>query len=187
MENQSKYNSERKTIGAIYRDAALSCKEGETVECGDLTRELMNSLVYDINETVASMPYGNRPFYITVHENKDLMMPRAIKRRMITTKYRPFPEDDTVVFYVEPESNKVEFCWSLPHRTLMHNRLNNEWLYEKEEVTQIKAFLNEDYWHFGFCKDESGNWKPNPHYQDKKMEVPKPKIYQSNLFLPIGF
>lgn len=187
MENQSKYDPTRKTVGAIYRDAAATAKEGDFVEAGDLSRELMSSLIVDLNETIASKPYGNHPFYITVHESKDMVMPRAIRRRMITTKYRPFPEDDTVVFYVEPETNIVEFCWSLPHRTVMNNRINNEWLYEPEEVAQIKAYLNEDYWHFGFCKDEIGNWKPNPHFKDKKMEAKKAKVYQSNLFLPIGF
>ena len=187
MENQSSYDPNRKTIGAIYRDSAATAKEGDFVEAGDLSRELMKSLVDDLNDSIASNPYGNNPFYITIHESKDLMMPRAIRRRMINTRYRPFPEDDTVVFYVEPETNLVEFCWELPHRTVMYNRINNEWLYEKEEVTQIKAYLNEDYWHFGFCKDEMGNWKPNPHFKDKKLEVPKAKVHQSNLFLPIGF
>lgn len=187
MENQSKYDPNRKTVGAIYRDAAATAKEGDFVEAGDLSRELMNSLVVDLNETIASKPYGNKPFYITIHESKDLLMPRAIRRRMITTKYRPFPEDDTVVFYVEPETNIVEFCWELPHRTVMNNRLNNEWLYEPEEVKQIKAYLNEDYWQFGFCKDSMGNWKANPNFKDRKMEAPKPKVHQSNLFLPVGF
>src|SRR4029077_7012093 len=104
MENQSKYDPNRKTVGAIYRDAAATAKEGDYVEAGDLSRELMTSLVVDLNECISSKPYGNKPFYISIHESKDLMMPRAIKRRMITTKYRPFPEDDTVVFYVEPET-----------------------------------------------------------------------------------
>ena len=43
MENQSKYDPDRKTVGAIYRDAALAVKPGETVENGDLTRELQSS------------------------------------------------------------------------------------------------------------------------------------------------
>ncbi len=186
MENQSQYNPDRKTVGAIYRDAALAVKSGETVEAGDLTRELQSSLVCDLNETIQSKPYDNKPFYITVHEKKDLMMPRCILRRMVTTKYRPFPEDDTIVFYVEPEINKVEFCWCLPHLSEMNNMLNNVGLYENEMITQIKAYKNEDYWHFGFCKDEMGNWKPNNHFKDKKMEPRKAKIHKSNLFLPIG-
>lgn len=185
MENQSRYDPNRKTVGAEYIDASKSAKPGDYIEAGDLSRELMKSLVDDLNDCIASMPYGKKPFYITIHESKDLMMPRAIKRRMITTRYRPFPEDDTVVFYVEPETNLVEFCWSLPHRTVMYNRLNNEWLYEKEEVQQIKAYLNEDYWHFGFCKDEIGRWKPNPYFKDKKMEAQKPKVFNHGLWLPM--
>lgn len=187
MENQSRYDPTRKTVGGMYIDAAKNAKQGDFVEAGALGSELMTSLVVDLNETIASCPYGQKPFYICVHESKDLLMPRCIKRRMITTKYRPFPEDDTVVFYVEPETNKVEFCWSLPHRTLMYNRVNNAWLYEPQEVQQIKAFLNEDYFHFGFCKDEMGHWKANPHYKDKPLENQKAKVHESNLFLPIGF
>lgn len=187
MENQSRYNPDRKTVGAIYRDAALAVKEGEYVENGDLTRELQKSLVDDLNETIKSMPYGKKPFYITIHEKKDLQMPRAILRRMLTTRYRPYPEDDTIVFYVEPETNLVEFCWCLPHWSEMDNMLNNVGLFEPEMIQQIKAWKNFDLWHFGFCKDEMGNWKPNPHFKDKKLEVPKPKVHQSNLFLPIGF
>ena len=187
MENQSKYDPNRKTVGAIYRDAALAVKEGETVEVGDLTRELQSSLVCDLNDTIESKPFGDRPFYITVHEKKDLLMPKAFLRRMITTKYRPFPEDDTIVFYVEPETNKVEFCWCLPHWSEMQNMLNNISLYEPEMIQQIKAYKNFELYHFGFCKDMMGNWIPNLNWKDKKLEAKKVKIEQSNLFLPIGF
>jgi len=60
-------------------------------------------------------------------------------------------------------------------------------LFPSHDREQIKAYLNEDYWHFGFCKDEMGHWIANPHFKDKKLEKQKPKVQQSNLFLPIGF
>lgn len=187
MENQSKYDPNRKTVGAIYRDAALACSPGEFVENGDLTRELIKSLVDDINDCIASMPYGNKPFYITVHEKKDLQMPRAILRRLVTSRYRPYPEDDTVVFYVEPENNLVEFCWCLPHWSSMDNMLNNESLYEPEMIREIKAWKNMDLWHFGFCKDPMGNWMANPHFKDKKLDQYKPKPQKANLFVPVNY
>jgi len=187
MENKSWYDPDRKTVGAIYRDAALACKEGATVENGDLTRELQKSLVDDINDCINSLPFGKKPFYITVHEKKDLQMPRAILRRLITTRYRPYPEDDTIVFYVEPETNIVEFCWCLPHWSEMDNMLANESLFESEMIQQIKAWKDFNLWKFGFCKGDMGQWIANPNYKDKKMEATKQKIVKTNLFLPIGF
>lgn len=182
MENESKYDPNRKTVGAIYRDAAMSVKPGETVEAGDLIRELQSSLVCDLNETIESKPYEGRDFYITVHEKKDLAMPRCILRRMLTTLYRPFPEDDTIVYSVKPKLNDVRFCWCLPHWSEMDNILNNAGLFEPEMVRQIRAFKNEDYYTFGFTKCPMGNWIPNLNWEDKKLEENKVKIERSNLF-----
>lgn len=187
LENQSKYDPTRKTVGAIYRDAALSGKVGETIEAGSLVSELMSSLVCDLNDVIESNPYEGRPFYITVHEKKDLLMPRAFLRRMVTTKYRPFPEDDAIVYSVMPSTNRVEFCWCLPHWSEMDNILNNATLYDVELVRQIKAFKNEDYFHFGFCKDAMGHWIPNLNWKDKSLEQNKIKIEQGSLFLGMGF
>ena len=171
MQNQSKYDPSRKTIGAIYRDLQMHGDKTPVIN-GDLTNELKKSLVEDLNTTIASNPFNNKPFYITVHEKKDMTMPRALLRRIIVTKYRPYPEDDTVVFWVEPESNTVEFCWCLPHHTEMNNMLANEFLFEKEMISQIKAWKAVDLYHFGFAKDEGGNWIANPHFKDKKMKAP---------------
>ncbi len=168
MENQSRYDPTRKTVGALYKEAQEKNKEA-FVTNGDLTKELQSSLICDLNETIASNPYEGAPFYITVHEKKDLQMPKMILRRLLTSKYRPYPEDDTIVWWVDPKSNKVKFCWCLPHWSEMDNMLANENLYEKEMITQIKAWKNVDLYHFGFCKNAEGNWMANPHFKDKDL------------------
>src|SRR5271155_5691742 len=110
FENQSAYDPSRKTVGAIYRDAKLANSE-DRIECGDLTREIMPSLVDDINQLVSDMAnkdeWRNREFYVTVHENKDLAMPNMIKRRLVKTLFRPWPEDDTIVFRWNSEHSHV--------------------------------------------------------------------------------
>lgn len=177
MENQSKYDPSRKTVGAIYRDAQLNNTE-KFVTNGDLTNELMSSLVEDINNTLNSKPYGDESFYLIVHEKKDLQMPNMILRRLLTMKKRPYPEDDTIVFWIEPKSGTCDFCWCLPHWSEMDNMLANENLYEKDMIAEIKAWKNIDLYYFGFCKDEIGNWIANPHYKNKKLKsnVQKPKV-----------
>jgi hypothetical protein len=167
MENQSRYDPTRKTVGAIYKEAQEKNTE-KFVTNGDLTAELQSSLVTDLNETIASNPYDNRPFYITVHEKKDLQMPKMILRRILTSLYRPYPEDDTIVWWVDPNSNKVKFCWCLPHWSEMDNMLANEWLYEPEMIKEIKAWKAIDLHVFGFCKDFEGNWIPNLNYTGDK-------------------
>lgn len=175
MQNQSKYDPSRKTVGAIYRDAQINNTE-KFVTNGDLTNELMSSLVEDLNDCIieGTKEFEGRSFYITVHEKKDLQMPRMILRRTIKTLYRPYPEDDTMVYWVDPKSNEVRFCWCLPHWSEMDNMIANENLFHKDIISQIKAWKNVDLFHFGFCKDEMGNWMANPHYKDKPMkESPK--------------
>ena len=88
---------------------------------------------------------------------------------MIRTKYRPYPEDDTIVFYIVPEYNDVYFCWCLPNWSEMDNIIANRTLYEytkdgKEYVGKIRAWKDMRLEHFGFTKDEIGNWTPNPLY-----------------------
>jgi hypothetical protein len=169
MNNQSTYDPSRKTVGAIYRDAQMAPHDSHVTN-GDLTNELMSSLICDLNETIASNPFDGKPFYITIHEKKDLQMPRAILRRMITTKYRPYPEDDTVVFSVDPKTNDIRFCWCLPHHTEMDNMLANENLFNTEMVYQIKCWKRLDLQCFGFMKDQIGNWIPNPNHEDRQLQ-----------------
>ena len=179
LENQSKYDPTRKTIGAMYLDAAKSNTE-KFVTNGDLTNELMSSLVCDLNETIQSNPYEGKPFFIDVDETKDLQMPRMIKRRMLTTLYRPWPEDNTCVFWANPQTNEVRFCWCLPHSTEMDNMLANEMLYDKEMINDIKQWKNLNLYHFGFTKDQIGNWIMNFDFKDRPMEF---KVTGSKLIL----
>ena len=166
-DTNSKYDPSRKTVGAIYRDAQLSSHDS-TVINGDLTNELMKSLVDDLNETIKSNPYEGKVFYITVHEKKDLQMPKAILRRMITSAKRPYPEDDTIVFRVDPKTNDVKFCWCLPHWSEMDNVLINAHGYDSEYVEDIKAWKSNDLEHFGIIK-ENGRLIAHPFHEDRKL------------------
>lgn len=166
---------DRETVGTIYQKAQNDHKNDAPIINGDLTHELMKSLVEDINNCINSKPNGDKPYYITIHEKKDLMMPNAILRRIIPSGRRPYPEDDTVVFHVDtPKENKVTFCWCLPHYTEMSNIINNENLFDKDYVTMLKAWLRLDLRPFGFVKDQIGEWIPNPEHEDKPLEKAQP-------------
>lgn len=175
MENASKYDPSRKTVGAIYRDAQMANTD-LTVVNGDMTNELKKSLVDDLNDTIVqgSKEYEGQPFYITVHEKKDLAMPHMLHRRMIKTKYRPWPEDDTIVFAITPSTNDVKFCWCLPHWSEMENMLNNKMLFEPSMIRQIMAWKNFNLYYFGFTKDEMGNWIVNLTHKDFPLECKAP-------------
>jgi hypothetical protein len=184
MDNQSRFDPTRKTVGAAYLEAAKNCSD-KTVTCGDLTNELMSSLVTDLNETIMSKPFDNKPFYIEVHEKKDLQMPRAIHRTIQTTLLRPAPCDDKIVFWAHPVTNEVRFCWCLPHKAEMDNMLNCPDLFDHEMLTQIKAWKMRDFQHFGFMKDEMGVWIDNPNFKDKPMKT-KP-MSNLGLLLPATY
>ncbi len=181
MENQSRYDDSRKTVGAIYKEAQEKNTE-KFVTNGDLTNELQSSLVSDLNDTIVSNPNDGKPFFITVHEKKDLQMPRMILRRMLTTKYRPYPEDDTVVFWVDPQSNTVRFCWCLPHWSEMENMLNNEWLFDKEMLEQIRAWKRIDLYHFGFHKAADKKTKKAFKEMRKRKKDAKNQCYCTGVF-----
>ena len=134
MNNQSRFDPTRKTVGAIYRDAQFSGEK--QIITGDMNYELRKSLAEDLNDTIkqGSIDFEGRPFYITVYEKRDLQMKNAFIRRMIKTVYRPYPEDDTLVFKVIPYSSAVYFCWELPHRSNMLNILACADLYPPEQV-----------------------------------------------------
>ncbi len=164
MENQSLYDKNRKTVGAIYRDAQFNGEK--QIITGDMNYELRKSLCEDLNDTIeqGSKDFEGKVFYITVHEKRDLQMPNAFIRRMIKTVYRPYPEDDTLVFKVIPKTNAVFFCWELPHRTNMVNMLSCPEIYDAAILAKFRQWENLELEHFGFCKDDMGNWKENPFY-----------------------
>lgn len=164
---QSAYDPTRLTVGSIYNIAQSNGERG--VICGDLSNELAKSLVDDLNNTIKSNPFEGRDFYITVHEKKDLQMPNSILRRMIVSEKRPYPEDDTVVFKVNPVYNDVKFCWCLPHWSEMDNILANPDSYPKDYIIDIKAWKAVDLKHFGITKID-GKLKAIPFFKDRTLK-----------------
>lgn len=166
--NRSLYDPSRNTIGAIYRDAQLS--NAAPVIIGDMTHELTKGLIEDINDALSVRRKTDEPFYLMIHEKKDLQMTSAILRRMIYFNYRPWPEDDTTVFWKNPKTSEVRFCWSLPHWSEMDNILNNPDQFDKEFIAQIKAWKAYDLRPFGFYYHSKEKWVPNPKWKDKPVE-----------------
>lgn len=179
--NTSLYDPSRDTVGAIYRQAQLNNRV-EKIECGDMSRELTKSLVEDLNEAIVegSKEFDGREFYITVHEKKDAQMKSAFLRRLIKTLYRPWPEDDTVVFRILPGGD-VRFCWCLDHHTEISNKLHAHEIFDPEEIDQLRAWANYDFHSFGFVKTDMGEWIPNLNWEDQKLGVPKNSI---RLYMP---
>lgn len=169
MENQSHYDPSRKTVGAIYREAQMS-HDGSDIIVGDMTNEMTKSFIEDLNDALKANPFQDKPYFIMFHEKKDLQMKSALLRRVLFFKFRPWPEDDTVVFWTNPKTGEVRFCWCLPHWSEMDNILTNESLFDKELVFQIKAWKRFELEQFGFMKNEWGNWTANPYFQDKPLE-----------------
>lgn len=177
VDNQSKYDPSRPTVGNIYRNAAINNKQS-SIECGDLTHEIMKSLCDDLNEAIHLQPFGEQPFYIQVSEKNNELMPRAIERTLRHRLKRPYPEDDTIVFWSNLKENEIRFCWCLPHFSYMRNMLENQTLYDAEMIGDIKAWLMQDLKHFGFTHDENGNLCANPHFKDRPMK------YHTNIINP---
>jgi hypothetical protein len=162
---------DRDTVGTI----ALAAQLSTDIPCvGDLGHELMSSLVEDLNNTIESNPYNNRPFYIIVHEKKDLQLKNVILRRMLTSEKRPYPEPNTSVFYTHPQKEETRFCWALPHKSLFIQVLCNPLRYGAQQINDIKAYQAEDLRHFGFKEvGKTGTgiklYKPDPSFQDRLM------------------
>lgn len=174
---------DRDTIGTQYLKAQEDHANDAPIITGDLSTELMKSFVEDLNTCIESRPNGDKPFYITIHEKKDLLMPKAILRRVIPSSKRPYPEDDTVVFYHDPSKGQTLFCWCLPHWAEMDNIIMNENLFEKEYVNDIKAWKRFDLNHFGFTKDDIGNWIIIPDWKDRPLTAEDKKIHFKPILL----
>ena len=141
----------RKTVGSI---ALAAMRINERIEAGDMAREFMPQLVDDINEAILANPFEGRPYYITVHEKKDLLLKNTILRRVIRTEYRSYPEPSTMVFYTNPQTQETLFCWSLPHTSEFPIYLNNPSKYHKDQIKDILAYEKERLEHFGFYKNK---------------------------------
>lgn len=160
MEFQSNIDPTRKTAGAIYRDAQINGERGAVI--GDVSHEIKKDLVKDINEAIeqGTKEMGDKPFYLAIYEKYDLMLKKGLVRLRKITKYRPYPEQDMMLFHVYPNGD-VFFCWELPHRSQMINILMNPDLYDQAQVAKIKRWENLQLEYFGFTKDMEGNWVEN--------------------------
>ncbi|MCK5021141.1 MAG: hypothetical protein KAS32_29290, partial [Candidatus Peribacteraceae bacterium] len=125
-------------------------------------------------KAIVSNPYHGKPFYIIIHEKKDLQLTNVILRRMITKDKRPYPEVNTTVFWTNPKSQETRFCWSLPHQSSFLGYLINPDDYDPEQISDIKAFQAENMEHFGFkkvgvAKDKSPIIRPIQGFKDRKL------------------
>lgn len=183
MQHQSKIDPKRKTVGKIYRDLQINGEKGVVV--GDVNHEIKKDLVADINEAieVGEKEMNGKPFYLAIYEKQDLMFKNGLVRIRKITKFRPYPEQDSMVFHVYP-GGIVYFCWELPHRSQMINILMNSDFYSEEQVQQIKRWENLQLEYFGFKKDDDGNWIENELYRGdyligspKKEKMPAKLIF----------
>jgi len=166
MEYQSKIDPTRQTSGGIHREAQINGERGVVI--GDVNHEIKKDLVKDINEAIQAgrnhADFVGKPFYLAFYEKYDLMLKKGLVRISKITKYRPYPEQDTMVFHVFPNDD-VYFCWELPHRSQMVNIVMNPDFYPPEQVLMIKRWENIQLEYFGFTKDENGNWVENKLYR----------------------
>lgn len=170
---------DRETIGSIALKAAQNT---DIPIVGDLGHELMPSLVEDLNNAIASNPYDGKPFYIIVHEKKDLLLKNTLLRRILTTTKRPYPEDNTSVFWTDPRREMTCFCWSLPHKSLFNQVLANPERYGEEQVNDVKAYKAEKMERFGFQylgldkKTNSKIYTPIKGFEDRPVTHKKQRI-----------
>jgi hypothetical protein len=164
MDNKSLIDPTRNTAGSIYRDAQINGEKGVVI--GDVNHEIKKDLVKDINEAIemGTKEMGDKPFYLAIYEKYDLMLKKGLVRIRKITKYRPYPEQDSMVFHAFPNGD-VYFCWELPHRSQMMNMIMNPDLYDKAQVELIKRWENLQLEYYGFTKDENGNWIENLFYR----------------------
>lgn len=170
----SQYDPSRDTVGKIYRDLQINSK-GDHILVGDMTNEIMKDFKVDVEEGLAACfkhsknKNEGRPFYLMIHEKKDLQMKNALCRVRHYFGFLPWPEDDTTVFYGNPKTNSVHFCWSIPHSSEMDNIIMNPNLFDPLLVMQVKAWKAFDLRPFGFIESQDFGWIPNPHHKFTKI------------------
>ncbi len=160
MEFKSHIDPTRNTVGSIYRDAQINGEKGVII--GDVNHEIKKDLVKDINEAIEAgkKEMGDNAFYLAIYEKYDLMLKKGLVRIPKITKYRPYPEQDMMLFHVFPNDD-VYFCWELPHRSQMLNMLLSPELFDPAQVQMIKRWENLQLEYFGFTKDAEGFWTEN--------------------------
>lgn len=164
---QSRFDPSRKTVGAISNE--LKALKPEYIEVGEMGGELIKSLVDDINDYSNTNPFEGRPYYITIVEKKDSQLRNAIHRTVIGTPYRPYPENNTAVFHIDPKSNVVKLCWTLLHRTEMPNAINNQEEWSPVLLQDAWAWMMEDLAYFGFSRDKQGRPFDNGVYPNDQI------------------
>lgn len=170
---KSKYG-DRETVGSTYIQAQKNSVQGLILP--DLGEEMVKGLIDDLNESIASNPFEGREFYINVVEERDLQMKNAIKRRMFVSKYRPYPEDNTMVFRVEPKTGQTYYCWDIPHHSELPNILINAYLYDHEYIQRINEWLKNDLSNFGFIKVSMGSSQVEG-YEEKTIDAYRQAYY----------
>ncbi len=155
---------DRETVGTTYVKSQNKSAEG--LEVGDFGPDMVGGLVEDLNDTFQSNPFEGRSFYVNVVEERDLQMKNALKRVPHKTLYRPYPEDNTLVFHVDLKSNRVFYCWDLPHHSEYFNILRGETLYDPEYVKNIRDFASGNLVNFGFMKVTSSGYQVEGYSED---------------------
>lgn len=164
---QSRFDPSRENVGKIARDAAMS-HNGYPIEVGEMKGAMIPDLVNDINE--ALMMPAEKPFYLLITEKKDLQLKNAIARTLKHLNYRPWPEDNTTVFWKDPKTQELRFCWDIPHWSEIDNILQNPLFWDESLVRDCIAWKTEDMDHFGFYKHKTLKWIPNPKHVDRRIE-----------------
>jgi hypothetical protein len=178
----SHFDPSRPNVGKIYRDLQMQ-SDGTAHSVGDMSNEQMKGFVEDVNENLMKDPYNGKPFYLAIVEKKDLQMKSAIARIPYIFSYRPWPEDNTTVFWKDPRSQELRFCWTLPHWSEMDNMLANPHFYAKEMIDQIAAWKKYDLSIFGFYWHPDLEWVPNPKHKDRRIESAPTISYTSGFSL----
>ncbi len=141
---------DRDTVGTVYIEAQKSDVKG--LLNGDINSQMVPHLIKDINKALQLNPFDGRPFYVNVTEKRDAQMKNAFRRKIIKTLYRPFPEFSTYVLHMTPKTQRVCYCWDLPHHTEMINVLSQPFQYDEKYVESIVEWKNNDLVNFGFLK-----------------------------------
>jgi hypothetical protein len=166
---QSRFDPSRENVGKIARDAVMR-HDGTPIEVGEMKGAILPDLVNDINENLMKDPYNGKPFYLLITEHKDLQMKNAMFRRPFIKPYRPWPEDNTMVFWKDPKTQELRFCWDIPHWSEIDNILQNPFLWDENLVKDAIAWKTFDMGHFGFFYHKEYKWIPNPKHQDRRIE-----------------